>query len=512
MISFRPLLLKPEQRFLLKAAIGTGADATQAFQAWRKVVPFDNLSRAAFRAIPLLVNLVIKEKLDDRDFLRMKGIERHIWAANALKLRSLFKALDVIENSGVPAVLLKGGALMARMPQSAGLRVSGDYDILIEPSRLPELCNELKAHGFRPKEFEFEEFFEDSFQQIRSGAEVRLNNTSTDIDIHWRPLPQIRDSELTARIFQKAEQRKMHNRVVAVPSATDHLFTCIARCEPWDKDECITRLIEADFLLTSSRDSIDWDELSRLIERYGLEALATAFFDELTFATDNRTHQSLSWRQLCGATLRRQEWKALETDPGLRSSWQRAILLYQDKKYSRNSSLGWTPTLRELWFQALSCIFPKSSTTALWRSVSRRVRGASIGKMRFLHGFSYPEATARWTDGHFSFMAVPLTDEQRAGKPVEIYADALGVKGGSRIIFAGGLSSRLITAKEGMAPITLSIQLHPLDALGGDGLLLFWMPDASSPKSMGLNPDARVLSLYIHRVQPDVQFATTDYT
>lgn len=504
MFDFRPSLLDRNRRLFLKAAISSGQPATEAFRAWRAAVPFDDLTHATTRAIPLLVDLVIREKLNDPDFLRMKGIERHIWASNTLKFRALFKALTVIQKSGTPFVLMKGGALIARMPKSAGVRTSGDYDILVEPSRLVELVCDLKAAGFEPKGFALDDLDGSLQNSVAAGAPITLAGSSDEIDIHWRPLPRIHDQELTNRIFRNAGQGKLHDKAVPVPSFTHHLFLCLARCEPWDKDECLTRLMEAHFLLSAPDASIDWDELKELVARYGLETLASAFFDELSLATGVQAPSSMQWQDRSWSIRERLNWNTMEKGPDRRAAWRQAALLLQETEYRQHNPSAWTPAPRDVWLLARSHLHARSSTALLWQSISQRVHGVSSGKIRFLHGFSYPEIPARWTEGHLAFMAVPLTDRQKAGEPVRIHADGLSTGWFSRVVMAGGLSTKRLILWKGMRPVILSIPLRPLDALGGDGLLLLWLPDAISPKSAGLNEDRRVLSLYIHRAQPDL--------
>lgn len=506
MFSFRPLLLDRDRRLLLKAATSSGQTAVEAFRAWRAAVPLNDATHAAMRTIPLLVDLVLHEKLDDPDFLRMKGIERHIWASNTLKFRSLFKALAVIGKSGAPFVLMKGGALIARIPKSAGMRIAGDYDILVEPSRLIELARDLKAAGFELKGFELEDL-DGAFQgSPAAGAPITLAGSSDEIDLHWRPLPRIHDPDLTDRIFRKAEQGKLHDQPVPVPSVTHHLFLCLARCEPWDKDECLTRLMEAHFLLSAPDASIDWDELKELVSRYGLEALASAFFQELSLATGVQAPSSMPWQDRAWSIRERLEWRAMARAPDRRAAWQQAALLLHESKHSWRGPSEWTPAPRDVWLLTRGYFRAGSSAALLWQSISRRVHGASSGKIRFLYGFSYPEIPARWTEGRLAFMAVPLTDRQKAGEPVRIHAHSFGARWWwrSRIVIAGGLSTRCLRVWRGMRPVVLSVPMRPLEALGGDGLLLLWLPDALSPKSAGLNEDKRVLSVYVHRAQPEL--------
>ena len=202
----RTALLDEPHRLLLKAVTGSGQPAVNAFRQWRALVPFDEIEHSALRVIPLLLALVKREGLDDPDLLRMKGIERHIWASNTLRFKQLFQALTAIRRTGSPFVLLKGAALLARMPEMAALRTNGDYDVLIDPTYMDALRPELEAAGFVMRGFSFNDWGGELQSSPTAGIPLAPAGSAADVDIHWRALPHLRDPELTERILSFAEE------------------------------------------------------------------------------------------------------------------------------------------------------------------------------------------------------------------------------------------------------------------------------------------------------------------
>lgn len=490
------LLGKP-QRLLLKAVTGSGPPAVDAFLQWRALVPFDDIEHSALRIIPLLLALVKREGLNDPDLLRMKGIERHVWASNTLRLRQLFKALAAIRRTGAPFVLLKGAALLARMPEMAARRTNGDYDVLVDPKYMKALRLELEADGFVMRGFSFDDWGSELQNSQTAGIPIAVAGSAAEVDIHWRALPHLRDPQLTARIINSAEEGALHQHKVPIPSLAHHLFICLARCEPWDRDECLTRLLEAYFLLSNCGDALDWSELEGLIAQYRLDACASAFFEELTTATDIVIPAAVKRGLPPWSFMLRKEWNLRGIAPYERTDLQNWFLQQNDVKFSRRSPPDWALTLREVLLATLN---PGGvNVDALWRSASQRASGQSDGRRKFLYGFSFPENWGRWTDGHLAIAIIPLNGEQKKGEPVEIRGHVLLNPGLTRIFMAGGIESKKLEVAPGQTDVTLSLRLQSLETLGGDGLLALWLPDAISPKALGMSGDFRALSLAIHR-------------
>lgn len=489
-------LLAEDQRLLLRAVTGSGQPAVDAFRRWRAMVPLDAIRHSAMRVVPLLLALMKREGLDDPDFRRMKGIERHIWASNTLRLRQLFHALAAIRRAGAPFALFKGAALLARAPEMAALRASGDYDVLVDPSHMAAVRRELEAAGFTMSSFAFEDVEDELQSSGTAGAPITLVGSSDEIDLHWRALPNLRDPDLISRILGSVEEGVLQQQKVPIPTVAHQLFVCLARCEPWDKDECLTRVLEAYFLLQKFGDAVDWRELESLIARYRLQAAAAAFFEEIA-ALGISVPGAVRQPPPAWSLLLRKEWAVRSTTPADRTDLQRWLLRRNDAAYGRRNPSDWALSLRETWLAANSQ--GGWHLHALWRSVSKRTSRESDGRIKFLHGFSFPEKWGRWTDGRFAFMVVPLNSEQKKGAPVEIRGHVLNSGRHTRIVMMGGAETRRLDMMPGQIDLTLSIPLRPLESLGGDGLLMLWLPDAVSPLSLGINRDNRSLSIGIYR-------------
>ncbi len=495
----RYALLDEPASLVLRALALRGPDAVDAFRRWRALVKLDDAGKAASRVLPLLVELMRREDIEDDDLQRMQGVGRHIWAQNTLNLRLLLLGLDALAADGVRPMLLKGIALFVRAPDVKRKRASTDSDILVPPQQLARAAGALSRRGFEPKGFRWEDFGAPLIGSETSGATLRLPGQGSLLDLHWRPLSPIADPALGEAFFARAEQHILQGRTVLLPTVTDQLFMALARCEPWDADECLTRLVEAHLLLSVGSGVVDWPGLAVLVGTYRLEATARAFLGDLEqHAGLTLPAGYLSRLEAAITADRREELRIRALPPSSRTGTQRWKLRRMDVQGGRDHGHTALPPLAEVQLRKLG--LNMATAFALWRSLRRRVPAGPVNDLRFLEGFTYPEAQGRWSVGHWSALAVPLTPAQQAGEPVRLNVGAFGL-GTRRLRFAatGGHETLSHVQAPADRKLWLELRVRPLPELGGGGLILLWHPDARSPSSEGISRDKRQLGLFFRR-------------
>ena len=496
----RYTLLDEAASLVLRALSLRGPDAVDAFRRWRTLVKLDDAGRAASRVLPLLVELVQREGIDDPDLQRMQGVGRHIWTQNTLNVRLLLaRAWTLSPPKTFARCCSKGIALFVRSPDFMRKRSSTDSDILVPLNQLELAADALSRSGFVSKGFRWEDFAAPLIESDTSGASVRHPGQRSNLDLHWRPLSPITDPALGEAFFARAEQHTLQGRPVLLPTVTDQLFMALARCEPWDTDECLTRLVEAHLLLSTGVDNVDWPALATLIATYRLEALARAFLGDLAASAGLVLPAGyLSQLEAAISPGRLEELSLRGLAPSRRTETQNWRLRRADLESGRDKGHTALPAPSEIQLRALG--LHAATALPLWSALRRRIRPARIDEVRFLEGFSYPEAEGRWTSGHWSALAVPLTPAQQAGEPVRLNVDAFGL-GTSRLrIGATGGHDTLSHVQAPADPkLRLELRVKPLPELGGGGLILLWHPDACSPSSTGVSSDERQLGLFFRR-------------
>jgi hypothetical protein len=496
-----PLLTQEVSLLLLRAVVRGDAEALAAFSDWRQRVQFEDVGAAAYRVMPMLVEVVTKHGLADPDLARMRGVGRHIWASNMMQLRQLFVALDALAQEGITPLLLKGGALFARNPGLAARRLAADYDLLVPRPALGAAARALRSAGFVPEGFDWADFDGELVDSVTAAASVALPGNTAGIDIHWRPLWNIEDPGLARTLLAGAEPAVLQGRAVVIPGKAHHLFMAMARCEPWDQAECIHRLIEGCFLLRGSGD-LNWRELARLVAQYGLEAPASAFLSTLAKEAGIAVPPELAAGLAAGLSPEKlEEWAIRAIFPADRTPLQSWTLRQVEAAHGRSGSPFAGAGREEAALRQSHGRF--NSLSRLWHLARARYRGPSTGKVRFFEGFSYPERDGRWTEGRWAAMAVPLDGiaaglgEIRLRVQTHPFARAVTMASAS----AGAGTAHVVILGGRTRPV-LALKAMALPELGGDALVLLWLPDAIAPAHGGRSQDRRTLGIYIERRWP----------
>jgi len=498
----RGSLLNETDQLIFRAATGSGQRALDAFRSWRAKLLIDDLPQTALSAMPLLLELIKRHSIEDPQLGRMRGMGRHIWVSNTLQLDHLFQALDAVASGGETAVLMKGAALYARDPASATKRRSSDYDILVEAEAIGAVASALAVAGFSPKHLTWADFDPSLPESATAGVPIRKDGFHSEIDLHWRPLPNIFDAALTRRIIAAAEPASLLGRRVLIPIPAHHLFLALARCAPSESTESFARLLEGYFLMTSSGASVDWDELIHLVRYYGLQSVALSYLS--TIATEcelpvpSDVLRQLESSQTSSSS---REWAFRCIPPAELSPMQNRALVSWDVQFHR-AQPGTSPpgVIEALLTYGLMVGAVRPAVRVMWEFARRRLHGESTGKPRFLQGFSYPEIEGRWTNARYAAVALPLTEAQKKGQPVRLKAHLFCPKGRIASVAAtagkGTIRRKIRRAGE---PLDIAIRCKSLPSLGGDALILLWLPNAISPLDAEESADPRMLGLYLYR-------------
>ena len=142
----------PAQVELLQAALLPGDDARRAWRCWRdRGLQIDALDPASARLLPQLWLNHEAAAVGAVDVPLLRGVYRQALAKNACILRDALDAVAVLERAGIPVVLIKGGATLARTSDRLGTRVVHDLDALVPEDRVTAAFGALAGAGFAPE-------------------------------------------------------------------------------------------------------------------------------------------------------------------------------------------------------------------------------------------------------------------------------------------------------------------------------------------------------------------------
>ena len=133
-----------EQKLLINAAIKPKEVALEQWQQWKlfrninsQVITngehlpaiYDVLDDGCQRLLPLIFRNL--EHSNDYNALLLKSYYKHIWVKNQQALATVYTIISDFKNLNIDCIVLKGLAMTIGYYKDAGLRVSGDYDLLI---------------------------------------------------------------------------------------------------------------------------------------------------------------------------------------------------------------------------------------------------------------------------------------------------------------------------------------------------------------------------------------------
>ena len=134
-----------EQELLLRAGLGYGQPATEAWTQWRATVPYEHLDQASYRLLPLVYRRLRDEGLNDPLLPFMRGVHRRTWHDNHLLFHHAQTLLRAFHAAGIPTLVLKGPALTLLYYKDYGLRPMGDFDILVPTAQAEAALRDRKS-------------------------------------------------------------------------------------------------------------------------------------------------------------------------------------------------------------------------------------------------------------------------------------------------------------------------------------------------------------------------------
>ncbi len=141
--------LSPAHRALLRAALGNGQAALDAYAEWQRWVDLDALDDEAYRQLPRLYRNLVRLGVQDAQMPRLRGIYRRTWYGNRLALLWMGEVLSTLANAGAEAPVLTGALLhLHTFDDPAACPLAG-LDLLIRPEQVQPTLALLAGAGWR---------------------------------------------------------------------------------------------------------------------------------------------------------------------------------------------------------------------------------------------------------------------------------------------------------------------------------------------------------------------------
>ncbi len=115
------------------------------------MVDLEDLDAGSIRLLPLLYRSLERGGAHHALLGKLKGVYRHAWYGNQLRLRDAAVVLGELRRRGIEPMLLKGAALTLLHYRDYGLRPMEDVDVLVRAEQWQPAIAALTDLGWRPR-------------------------------------------------------------------------------------------------------------------------------------------------------------------------------------------------------------------------------------------------------------------------------------------------------------------------------------------------------------------------
>jgi len=246
------------QALLLQAALWSGEDAIKSWQAWIEQVDIEKLDTGSNRLLPLLYRNLSQLGVQHPVMTRLKGIYRHTWSKNQLRLLQLKKVLERFENANISTVLLKGIGLLLVDYQDFGVRQMSDVDVWVHPQQIRKATSILRDEGWY--------YGADLPEQIEGTIALRhaspfKHPDGWNLDLHWRLFSRRVTSVSHLFMWDNRVPACLMGGNTAVLHPSDRFVHVCAHGYVWNPIPPIRWIADAYKIWQNHQDSFDWEKV-----------------------------------------------------------------------------------------------------------------------------------------------------------------------------------------------------------------------------------------------------------
>ncbi|MBM4316681.1 MAG: nucleotidyltransferase family protein [Deltaproteobacteria bacterium] len=261
----------PYHRYLLELGF-SHRDLKQEELNWLEQNLNALMARYASRRILYLIAEWKRKSFETHPVLRDKFLE-----FSTLRLRrnqeiiqSLTLLLKELEKREIPSLLLKGSALIKKIPQAIHYRVIGDIDFFIPEKHVPEVVNHLRNLDYK---MDSKMFFGTMFSSVESVLPFRhaidfvAPENRVVHDLHWHLCPQAPNTEFDKLLgaFERARIPESANKTL---DASEMLLLSIVHAlgDRWNQPQSHWA-IDALSLARFCSEELDWKKVFWIAKR-----------------------------------------------------------------------------------------------------------------------------------------------------------------------------------------------------------------------------------------------------
>ncbi|HEY9644826.1 MAG TPA: nucleotidyltransferase family protein [Chroococcidiopsis sp.] len=216
------------QRLLLQAVLAEDAIAREAWSAWKTLIDLDHLDEGSYLLLPRLYQRLRALGIDDALVQRCKGVYRHVWSRNQVKLRELTTLVQLLRAAQVEPMLLWGAALILQPGQDPGIRRADDSALYVRFADMPQALAALQDAGWVPTQAKAADVVRS--QQHAIGLSLAGQSSCT---LQWHVLPEWCQPDLEQSLWSQAIPVTLGAESVLSLHPADQFVCATVRATQW---------------------------------------------------------------------------------------------------------------------------------------------------------------------------------------------------------------------------------------------------------------------------------------
>jgi hypothetical protein len=269
---------------LAKAALAPPEIAREAWAEWRRGYTLDE---TPWNEVRMLGSIAPRLKWLEKDASiapRILGIRKFLYAQTQMCLMGAMDGLRALSDAGIPFMLLKGAARIARNPAAAQERLVRDVDILVRPEHKDKAFAVLRESGWAFNAAGRWQAFWHALDETASHHAWALAKGTSEIDLHHFSNYLNRLLGDDEALWRRAEALEWRGLPIFVPSPTDNLLLSLVHGVRWSKDEAADWTVDASASIDGGL--VDWPVFDAEVKARKLEFAAVTGLRYLKDALD----------------------------------------------------------------------------------------------------------------------------------------------------------------------------------------------------------------------------------
>ncbi|MDF5726198.1 MAG: nucleotidyltransferase family protein [Rhizonema sp. PD37] len=252
-IFHRSYRLTPAQALLLQAVLLKGQAALSAWEQWQSEVDIEILDANSYVLLPQLYQNLLTHDVEHPHMARLKGIYRHTWYANQLKLKQLKILTSHLKDVGIETLLFGDAALYAC--QTENYRLMSNFHLLVHSAELESAVKQLTCLDWQ-------------ISGVISQESIHLQNDRSDsLYLQGRLFWAIPQDYTDEKVWQYATFIE-GDLTGWMLSPTDQLLDGCVKTFFKNRSRQIHGIADALILIQKSGNDLDWMRLITQAQRY----------------------------------------------------------------------------------------------------------------------------------------------------------------------------------------------------------------------------------------------------